>query len=327
MELRAIARKNGGTPEGARQGNHNMLSVTEKPEKASLLTKVGSEYITASPDKRAADWLEQQVAKSQDKITTVITDLTPALARVLLNRNAGNRKQRDALAVSYARDMASGRWDMNGEPIIIAKDGTMNDGQHRCLAVGIANVAIPTIFVFGVERETRQTLDQGAGRSLANYLEMDGITHAAHRATVARYIWLYTNTNVVTSSRQANPTKTELREVVEGNKNIIESIKFVDGKKVARLFGGVPFLAFMHLTLRKQNRAAADEFITTLIDGVGMEKGCPILYARNRLMAELGKLSRQLKAELLFKAWNAYRRGETLKQLYLNGGQLPKLEK
>lgn len=311
-----------------------MLSVTEKPEKASLLTKVGSDYITASPDKRAAEWLELQVAKSQDKIVTVVADLTPALGRVLLNRNAGNRKQRDSVARSYARDMASGRWDMNGQPIVIAKDGTMNDGQHRCMAVGVANTAVPAIFVFGVERETRQTLDQGAVRSLADYLEMDGITHSAARATVARFLWLYTNTNALFSSTLAKPTKTELREVVDSDqdssnrgKTIIDSIKFVDGKKVVRVLGGVPFMAFIHLVLRRQNRAEADKFINTLIDGTGLEKGSPILYARNRLMGEHGKISRQLRAELMFKSWNAYRRGETLKQLYLNGGQFPKLEK
>jgi hypothetical protein len=322
-----IEKKNGGTPEGARQGNHNMLSVTEKPEKASLLTKVGSEFITASPEKRAANWLDAQVAKSQDKITTLVADLTPALAGALLARNEENRKVREALVLSYARDMANGSWDLNGEPIIVAKNGLLNDGQHRCLAVIKAGVAIPAVFIIGVDRATRTTLDQGAIRRLSDFLAMEGRQNAVRLATVATYIWMYQNR--VQMSGGDKPTKSECIDLIEEHPNIQKSLAIVDGKK-AHKFVTLTVLAFAHWVFaRRTTQAAADNFVLSLIDGANLDVDSPILYARNRLVAEHGKLRANGTAELLFKAWNAYRRGDTLKRLVIAGGhsELPKLEK
>jgi hypothetical protein len=322
-----IAKKNGGTPEGARQGNHNMLSVTEKPEKASLLTKVGSEFITASPEKRAANWLDNQVARSQDKITTLVADLTPSLATVLLGRNDDNRTLREATVTGYARDMQNGSWDMNGEPIIVAANGLLNDGQHRCAAVIKADVAIPAVFIIGVDRNTRTTLDQGSVRRLSDYLAMDGRPNSVRLAALANYIWAYQNRGMLQISGRDKPTKSECIDLVNAHPNIAKSLQIVDGKN-AHKFVSLSVLALAHWVFaRRSTQAAADTFVLSLIEGANLDVDSPILYARNRLIAEHGKLRPNNTAELLFKAWNAYRRGDTLKRLVITGGQLPKLEK
>jgi hypothetical protein len=322
-----IAKKNGGTPEGARQGNQNMLSVTEKPEKASLLTKVGSEFVTASPEKRAANWLDAQVAKSQDKITTVIADLTPSIATALLGRNDDNRKLRESVVTGYARDMQNGSWDMNGEPVIVAKNGMMNDGQHRCAAVIRAGIALPMVFIFGVERDTRTTLDQGTVRRLADYLAMEGRANAIRLAALGGYLWMYQNRGTIHAEGKNRPTKSEVIDFINAHPNIAKSLQIVDGKH-AHKFVSLVVLAFAHWVFaRRSNQAAADTFILSLIEGANLDVDSPILYVRNRLIAEHGKLRPNNTAELLFKAWNAYRRGDTLKRLVIMGGQLPKLEK
>ena len=43
------------------------------------------------------------------------------------------------------------------------------------------------MFVFGVERETRSTLDQGAARRTADYLQMSGMSYAIETATAAGF--------------------------------------------------------------------------------------------------------------------------------------------
>ena len=304
-----------------------MLNVAEKLEKASFLTKVGSEFITTSPEKRAGSWLDAQVAKSQDKITTLVADLTPALASVLLNRNEDNRKLRDATVVGYARDMTNGSWDMNGEPIIVAKNGLLNDGQHRCAALIKADIAIPMIFIFGVERDTRTTLDQGAVRRLSDYLAMEGRPNAVRLAALAGYIWQYQNRGNIQGSGRDKPTKSECIDLVNAYPNITNSMQIVDGKH-AHKFVSLTVLAFAHWVFaRKATQAAADSFVLSLLEGANLDIDSPILYARNRLIAEHGKIRANGTAELLFKAWNAYRRGDTLKRLVIMGGQLPKVEK
>src|SRR5690606_35673856 len=139
----------------------------ERPAKAVLIS-------TQSPEKRAADWLLAHVAKAGNKPTAVVDTLTPALARVLPDRIADTRPPNDGLVDDYARDMSSGKWHMNGEPIIIAQNGMMNDGQHRCHGVIETDIAVPMVFVFGVERESRATVDQGRMRTVSDYLAMNG---------------------------------------------------------------------------------------------------------------------------------------------------------
>lgn len=303
-----------------------MLQVAEKPEKAKLLTKVGSDFVVASPDKKAAEWLEGHIAKSQDKITTVVADLTPALARVLLNRNEGNRKISDTIVTAYARDMANGAWQFNGEPIIVSADGQLNDGQHRCDAVIYADTAIPAIFVFGVHRETRTTLDQGKMRSVGDFLSMGGHVNVNQLGAAAHAAWQYQMFGRLANGSSARATKSEVIAFIDANPDIIKSVAFTH-RKGADAVGGRPTLAFVHWTLwQKSGRQKADLFIDNLIDGADLSAKSPLLYVRNRLIAGRGKLRANDRAELIFKAWNAERRGEAVRH-FETTGQLPKLER
>jgi hypothetical protein len=322
-----IAKKNGGTPEGARQGNHNMLSVTEKPEKASLLSRVGGDFVTASPDKRAADWLEQQVAKSRDKIITVVADLTPALARVMLNRNDGNRKISETVVDAYARDVSNASWLLNGEPIIVAKDGHLNDGQHRCAAVVKADRAITVLMAFGFDRATQTTLDQGKMRSIGDYLSMRGYTNSLRLGAAANFALQALKMNRVNHGGKGRATKSEILEFVETTPEIIASVEVCE-QRGADAIGGRALIAFIHWMLWKRSgRKNADTFINALISGVNLPAKHPILYARSRLINERARLRPEHRAELIFKAWNAWRRNVEIQRLEISGGPLPKLEK
>jgi hypothetical protein len=55
----------------------------------------------------------------------------------------------------------------------------------------------------------------------------------------------------------------------------------------------------------------------SLISGANLLSNDPILYARNRLMAER-RLKLNEKAKLIFRAWNAHRRGEVPRSLIVN---------
>ena len=302
-----------------------MLSVTENPPKASLFARAGNgKFVTASPDKRAADWLESQIAASQNEVRSIVVDLTPALARALLNRNPNNRKISDSTVDSYARDVANEAWHLNGEPVVVSRDGYLNDGQHRCEAVVAADRPIQVIMVFGVERDTRNTLNQGKVRRLADYLFMDGYSNTIRLATVARYVWQYEETGAI-GNRTVKPTKGECRQVIKTYPNLVSSLRFVDQKGVNKLVS-LPSLAFCHWTFCRLDRAAGEQFIQSVIDGVGLEKAAPALYVRSRLIAERGVIRGEAQAELIFKGWNAFRTGETLQRLVVTG-RLPKLEK
>jgi hypothetical protein len=322
-----IAKKNGAAPEGPRQGNQNMLNVTERKPKATLLKAVGSEFVTQSPEKRSADWLENEIAKAKSGVITQTVDLTPALARVLLSRNDGNRRISEALVMSYARDIASDGWAFNGEPIIVSHDGKMNDGQHRCGAVIAADKPITTILTLGIARETRTTLDQGRVRTSGDFLAMDGHQTANVLGAAASLYWQYQTFGVLARGSNQRPTKGEVLRSVEHNPDIEKSVAFCHRKGIGTV-GGHSLLSFIHYAIwQRAGRLASDEFVKSLVDGVGLSAQNPILYARNRIIIERGKLRGNFKAELIFKAWNAHRKGETLRHIILTGNVLPKLEK
>ena len=138
----------------------------------------------------SVEWFDNMVRDDGD-IRTEIVQLTPMLARVLLGRNDGNRCVRKSKVAQYKSDILAGRWSMNGEPIIVSRDGLLNDGQHRCLAVIEANAPIQVIIVFGVERETRETVDQGGARSASDIALMHHVPNAALASAIARMMIVY----------------------------------------------------------------------------------------------------------------------------------------
>ena len=72
---------------------------------------------------------------------------------------------------------------------------------------------------------------------------------------------------------------------------------------------------------------SADQFIDKLVGGADLLAKDPVLYTRNRLIAERGRLRGNDKVELIFRTWNAWRRRETPRVLPILGGALPVVEK
>ncbi len=68
-------------------------------------------------------------------MAAAVTVMTPQEAARLLACNGHNRNVSEVLVERYARDMRCGAWKQNGEPILVARDGTLLDGQHRLLAI------------------------------------------------------------------------------------------------------------------------------------------------------------------------------------------------
>jgi len=323
-----VPKKNGGTPEGARQGNQHMLNVAEKalPSKARIVSDVAG-FKSISDERRAVQWLDEQLLKSQHEVRAVVAELTPAIANVLLVRNQNNRKVSAVAVAKYARDINNGAWSLNGQTVVVSRDGDLNDGQHRCLGVIEANRAVPVVFVFGTERDSRFTLDQGKNRMAGDYLGMLGHVDSLGLAAVASSIWQHREIGRISTQTAHRPTKGEVLAVVEQHPDIAESLAFIP-RKGCDSVGGRSMLAFAHWTFAKRATVpAANDFIVALVDGHNLTANDPILYARNRIMALRGRLRPNEKAELIFRAWNSHRKRETPKTLPILNGALPVVER
>lgn len=284
-------------------------------------------FHTVSDQRRAVEWLDGMIKKSGTTMTALPVSLTPELATVLLERNPENRNVKPDKVNDFVTDILSGNWKVNGEPLIISSDGKLNDGQHRCLAVIQSKTPITVMFVFGVDRDSRDTLDQGVNRSPGDYLAIHGYTDVAVLAAVSRMVWQWRKFGVISGGRRRMaPTRTELVHVAIQNPAIGKSIRFVDRASASRNFGSKSAIAFAHFAFRSiSGDTNANYFMDALIDGADLKRTDPILYVRNRLIAERKLLSTAEKVELLFRAWNAHRLGEDRGKIPLSG-TLPMLE-
>ncbi len=293
---------------------------------AKIMTKeIKKEKISVpSPHKLAAEWIKDQLKKA--KYNTTVAELTVPMAEYLLEHNEDNRKVKQGIINQMVRDILTDNWQLNGEAIIISDDGRLNDGQHRCWAVIEANKPIKTFFSFGVTRESRDSLDQGTNRRLADYLAIEGRKYSVETAAAAAYGYEYVNKGTLhMSGRGARPTRAEQQMFIEQFPNLAKSVEFVSSTKVPLALGGRGFLSFVHWVLARKNPEKANEFITHFITGFDLERNSPILYVRNRLIAE-GHLRRSIKAELIFKAWNAWRTGKSFGIIRVSGGAFPEIE-
>ncbi len=292
-----------------------MLSDAHAPRKVVRLGGAGAEET-----RRMEAWIEQQIERGKAEPFCPVVTLTPVLATLLMSRNEGNRNLSPAGLGRFVRDAQEAGWSLNGETIVISREGLLNNGQHRCMAVIETGIPIRTFMAFGVTRESRLTLDQNIARTLGSYLKMNGFADATAAGSVASYIWQYEHLEGKRLGNTAaeRPTKAQGlaiaerdREASEASSNhvsISDSLALIHDSK--SIIGARSILAFCHwIIANRSGRVAADSFLTKLIEGTGLQRGSPILYARNRLQNKNERFRANEKIELILRAWNLHRAG------------------
>lgn len=325
--IRVASRKEkGGTPEDARHEVNRMEAVAKvRPER----NVIPADFNVVSDNRKLGIWLEKLVSDSlaKGKPVAQMVKLTPELASVLLERNPANRKISESAVERYAYDMIGDRWTFNGEPMIVSDTGELNDGQHRCAAVIKSGKAIDIILIVGVPRETRTTLDQGRARTAGDYLSMEGHINTNNLAAAANYAWQYRARGMLANGAGQRAMKSEVLEFVAENPGLRRSLEMFTVKQTRGL-GGLSFVAFCHFVIGQVGRPEdVDSFFLAMTEGVNLGHGHPALYVRTRMMSLMNGRDQNAKAELIFKAWNAWRKGEKVDRIWLSGGVLPVLER
>lgn len=273
-------------------------------------------------------WLRDIIRRAAIMPFVERVTLSPGLASLLLQRNPDNRRMSSDIVSKYARDISNDAWVFNGEPVILSREGLLNDGQHRCAAVVEASRSIEVVLVVGASRDSRFTVDQGKARTAGDFLGMNGHKDSLGLAAAAAFLWQYREHGFISQQSLYRPTKGEVLTLVDALGGAMSASLAAVPRKGSDNVGGRAILAFSHFVFAEKASAnAATAFITAIVEGAGLTARDPILYARNRLMAERGRLRPNEKAELIFRAWNAHRRRETPKTMPILGGALPTVER
>ena len=284
----------------------------------------GDPYRRTSPSLEFRQWLDEQAALHASDPKAFKHDITPLKAEVILGRNLQNRNVKESVVAKYARDMRNGHWVENSQGIIIASDGSLNEGQHRLLAVIKSGKTIRMTIAFGDRPESRISLDQGATRNVRDYLAMEGIPNSGLLSQVARAVMNYDTYGMIDPSSEKRHTNAQVHEFVHANLAQLNiALHEVAFKRKPIIFSrGV--ISFVYYLLRRDtsSNADVDTFFEGLLTGAGLETGNPILYCRNRLVygAKRGAtaMNQQTAVELLLRTWNMHRAGK-----HITSGGIP----
>lgn len=313
------------------QGGQQLQGDDMIAEKKSRGTpEQAAEPLFRSVDQRRADradnWFEQNVRAAQKKAFGVEGTLTPELAEKLLSQNVDNRSLSRTNIDRIRKDIEHGHWEVNGETIIISREGLLNDGQHRCRAVVESGQPVKTAFWFGADRRTRMTVDTGQARTVGMFLDMHGVKNGKAVATVCNNVIQLRRHGYIYGSPEKLPTKQESLEFWHANRDIEDSVAFVPGD--TNKVGGRNILATVHYILRDVDPVQADYFIQRLAYGDGLERSDPIYKLREHLTDKYEKarggnrearLSAGNKVEIILRAWNHKRRGERMSRPQIHG--------
>lgn len=249
------------------------------------------------------------------KITTDIETITPKQAQLWLSKNTKNRNVSPRTVEYYQRMIKDGKWQVNGESIKIADNGTLLDGQHRLEAISKANVPVQTAVTRGLPVSTFLTLDAGRCRSPGDYLKINGCSGNTKILAAAARVAMYFDKNTGKFFSHKNKIAPyEVVEFVEKNKGLFNIMEFHDQMKEitsSSLFGGCIYV------FGQIDREATDSFFNSLRTGANLKVGSPVLTLRNRLIAvrkegRAGSAYQRLIISYFVSAFNAYRAGRKM---------------
>lgn len=258
-----------------------------------------------------------------ERVTQMV--ISPTYAKQLLSRNPMNRRSSPDRVQLLVNVLKAGQWKLNGETIIVAADGTLLDGQHRLQACVQAGVPFSTFIVFGVEKDTFDTIDSGKSRTGADNLHIKGYKNAILLAGALRLRALHESGNFSGTTAGlpgltgAACTSQGLVEIAERSQDLIDAARDVVGKyrKAGKLI--TQSLAIFFLAeFSKQDKSLAEMFFEDIEKGEGLSASDPTFLLRERLIERASskrKISREEVAAITVKTWVAYRDSNPLRQL------------
>ncbi len=244
-------------------------------------------------------------------VTVSQETIDPKTAATILAANDHNRGMREGLVLSISRDIAEGRWFLNGESIKLTADGKLIDGQHRLAAVVMADKPITTVVVRGLEMSVQDTIDTGAKRTFSDILALRGQHYYTQLASMVRFAWLMDITGHPNSGR-IQPTTTELEGYLAANPTIndwlmtarqtTDSVMHLPGS----VSGGWGFL------MARFGEEDAREFWRSMLENDAPKGSAPAVLREQLIKDRLASHPSNVvhRAALVGKAWNHWMDGK-----------------
>lgn len=252
--------------------------------------------------------------------------VTPEQAMEWLSeKNKHNREMRPARLKQYIEDINGERWARTGETIKFDTNGNLLDGQHRLQAIFETGKAQRCLVARNVPPSSFMHIDTGAVRQGGDVLSIAGYENAKLLSAAARFASQLDKIGRgemgYTSLGKLRLPNDELLRWVGEHPSILYSLGMFTSRGARAVMSPPSLFRALFWYLAQVDGTDARAFFDTAASGVGLVEGDPILVLRNTLMAEKAKAVRSdtrpywYYAAITIKAWNAFRRGKSVKQL------------
>lgn len=261
---------------------------------------------------------------SNHKVKVAVRTITPATARRLLAKGSRNFRKRDASQLlnsprvdAMAEDMAAGRWDLNGEAIVLDSEDFVRDGQHRLAACVKADVPFDTVVVRNVQDGADATIDGGLKRSFGQWLEYEGYKYSSLIAAATRWLVLYErhegSFDEAVSAHSQHVTIHNQQDVFKRNKGLAEACAYTANALVHIRTGNAGGMAALYYLFSKKDAEMASNYIGVLNGDVQVKSADPVaqfsryIQRRNVSSQVVARLPKKVFFGLAIKAWNCWR--------------------
>jgi hypothetical protein len=244
------------------------------------------------------------------KLNSEIMDMTPEGAAAVLEDNTRNRSIRSEYVLKLAAAMERGEWSVNGEPIQIAEDGTLLNGQHRLNAVVESGVTVPMLVVRGLPLDSQMTMDSGLRRNLSDVLALHGENETTNLAAMLGMLYRYRNGHRMDNSGRSAPTPTEALALLEKESGIKEGLPLA--RRVLRETSlRVSVTALLVYLFEEADPGQGERFFEALCVSESEPNGSPVRALQSILDRARNERTYRTSTYVLFamviKAFNAWR--------------------
>jgi hypothetical protein len=271
--------------------------------------------------------MRQAIMKAPRKrLSCEVVEISPAQATEMLRANTHNRSMRRPYVRRLAEAMQRGEWTINGEPIQIATDGTVLNGQHRLQAVVESGETVPMLVVRGLAVDAQRTMDTGSRRNLADVLALRHEPHATHLAAALALLHRFRKGVRLDSSGHTAPTPQEALDLLSRERGVRDRIPLAHKvyRETQMRISVTIVLAYL---FDEFEPGRGSRFFEALCIGDSGPPGSPLRALRD-LLDQSRNEQTYFRAHTLFaltvKAFNAWHAGRTVTELKFRGdGEKP----
>ncbi len=235
------------------------------------------------------------------------------VAEAVLAYNTGNRKINKRKLQQLVDQMRRGEFINTGEPIIVSKEGVLNDGQHRLQAIAEAGIEIDMDVRFGISREAFARTDTGASRTPGDVLTIMGANAGGQVSSTVRLLLLYERG--LPDSIREFVSHQEIAEAFERWKGVEDVVAAVNRHRAPKAIKSIPLFATAFLASRSPGKAKLEAWLDAVATGLDVSRDHPAYQLRERLLRGIPAATREGLLErfaLMVKSWNLFAKGESV---------------